>query len=154
MNRLVTIIIICAFVLASVLFAISGTEIYKMNVESETSRTLCETSEYFTDIIRECKDTSAVRTASIGGKIPALILRADRSNSSGEIWYFVYNGYLKKLLICEGQSVSPEKGTDIMSMNYADFSFVTDELLDIYYELPNGEKTSVKICLPDRKGDK
>lgn len=153
MNRIVTVIIICAFVLSSAVLAIMGTEIYKMSTETEASRAVCDTSAYFTDIIRECEDTSSARTASIGGKIPALVLRADTEDNGDEVWYFVYEGNLKKLITGEGQTVSPEEGIDIMPLAYADFVFITDELLDISYKMNSGEDGSVKLYLPGRKGD-
>lgn len=153
MNRIVTVIIICAFTLASIVLAVMGTGIYKMSTDAADSRALCNTSAYFTRIIRECEDTSAVRTASVGGSLPALVLRADAETDADEIWYFTYNGYLRKLPVSEGQSVSPDHGTEIMPLSSSDFVFLKDELLDISFEMENGGKSSVKLYLPDRKGD-
>lgn len=151
MNRIGTVILICSFILSSAILAIMGTEIYKMSIETETSRAICNTSTYFTEVIKACEDTSSVRTASIGGKIPSLVLRAGTEDNGDEIWYFVYDGHLKKLITCEGQAISPEEGNDIMELSYAEFVFITDELLDISYEMKNGDNGSVKIYLPNRK---
>ena len=40
-----------------------------------------------------------------------------------------------------------------MPLAYADFVFITDELLDISYKMNSGEDGSVKLYLPGRKGD-
>ena len=46
----------------------------------------------------------------------------------------------------------PEEGTGIMELQNCDFTFITDDLLEISFETQNGQSASVNICLTGREG--
>lgn len=153
MKRTVTIIMICAFMLVSAVLAALCTGIYRMDSAADASRELRDTCMYFTGIIRGCEDPSSVRTASVGGEIPALVFRSGSDDDVSETWYFAYDGQLRKVRTDEGAAVSPEEGTGVMELQSCDFTFIADDLLEISFGMQNGQTASVNICLPGREGD-
>ena len=152
MKRTVVIIIICAFILFSSVLAALCTGIYRIDSAVGASRELRDVYMYFASMIRSCEDLSSVRTASVGGEIPALVFRTGSDDNVSETWYFTYDGQLQKIRTDEGAAVSPEEGTGIMELQNCDFTFITDDLLEISFETQNGQSASVNICLTGREG--
>ncbi|MDO4485840.1 MAG: DUF4860 domain-containing protein [Bacillota bacterium] len=152
MKKITVIVITSAFIFFSIVLAVLCTGVYKMNSATDACLRLRDASDCFTDIVRACDDISSIRIASVGGEIPALVMAADVSDNADEAWYFTYNGYLRKVLIHEGETVSADSGTEVMELKSSDFTFLADELLEVVFVTSDGQEMSVNIYLPDRKG--
>lgn len=152
MNKIVTVILISVFILFSVVLGAMGAGIYEISADSNAERAINEASAYFTKTIKECEDTSALRTASIEGQIPALVLNAGSETGFEEVWYFAYNGEFKKIYSNKGDVISAQEGTKIMNLKSCDFILLTENLLEITFVTENGHETSMNIYLPEREG--
>lgn len=148
MNKITTIIIICVFILFSIILGAMSVGIYQISADSDAVRKACDTSSYFTKLIKESDDTSTLRTASIEGQIPALVMKVDAK----EVWYFTYNSALRKIYSNEGDTISAANGEKVMDLESSDFVLLQENLLEITFSTQNGQETSMNIYLPDREG--
>ena len=80
------------------------------------------------------------------------MFRTGSDDNVSETWYFKYDGQLQTIRTDEGAAVSPEEGTGIMELQNCDFTFITNDLLEISFETQNGQSASVNICLTGREG--
>lgn len=138
---------LAVFIIAfSILFAVLITDIYESHAAGNTQDELRYASQYFTDIIRRCEDTSQIRTASLGGSVPALVLPQNAQDENGrEIWLFTYEGNLRKSVSAHGDTVSPESGKAVMAMESTDFSILSSGLVSITFHTENNDTMTINV---------
>lgn len=165
-----------AILAVSLILALPGSRVYGNASADEKQRNTFDAAMFFTDRLRHCESFSAVRTASVGGEIPALVItsedgspaaggegsadgtdeKADGSNANDagetETWYFVFDGHLRSSAITPGDNVSPESGDIIMAMESADFRTLKDGLLEISFTTEDGISSAVNISLAGEGG--
>ena len=165
-----------AILAVSLILALPGSRVYGNASADEKQRNTFDAAMFFTDRLRHCESFSDVRTASVGGEIPALVItsedgspaadsegsadgtneKADGSNAKDagetETWYFVFDGHLRSSAITPGDNVSPESGDIIMAMESADFRTLKNGLLEISITTEDGISSAVNISLADEGG--
>ena len=154
-KRINIIILICFIVIttgASIVLALLGTQVYTNATADKSQQAAYDTFAYFTGQLRKCENFSQVRTASLGGKIPALVISSEDSKTSKETWYFEYEGSLKKAVVPSGNTVTAESGEDIMVLNSADFRVTKPGLLEISITTENGDDITFNISFANSGG--
>lgn len=130
-NRIIFIIAIMSiFLIVSLIAAALSVNIYETVGANSSRDKLTEASQYIVDEIRK-SDGSAVRTASVGGDTPALVMSTYKNGTDYETWFFADNGFLKKLTVQKGTAVKKNKGDSIAALTYADFVMLSDDLVEI-----------------------
>lgn len=140
---------------ASIILALLGSKIYKNSAAYKDQQQLYSASSYFTELIRQCEDTSDIRTATLGGKIPALVIASenDKGENTGERWIFVYDNQLKSAKAGVGDAVAPEDGDAVMPLESADFHTLRGSLLEISIITESGKSSSVNLQLTGNGGE-
>ncbi len=181
MNIAVLVFIAAAVLAVSLILALLGSRVYENSAADESQQELCGVTTYFTDRLRECESFSDVRTASLGGEIPALVISSEATGSAGsngssiapdasdgtdgsedaaedlsdairETWYFVYDGQLMLTSVNSGETVSPESGEPVMDLQSANFRVLQNGLLEITVVTNRGERSAINISLADGGG--
>ena len=141
-------VIVIAVTGLSAALAILGSNIYRNSAENRSQQA-------FSAEMRQCTDFSQARTASLGGKLPALVLsRTDET--SGEVretWIYSNNGYLMKNIAAAGKNVDPESGEKIMPMTTADFRVPEPGLIEITMVMKTGESHTIALSLANGAGN-
>lgn len=143
------------FVAASVAVAVLGIKIYGTATAGNYNKDLDKASEYFTEKIRSCENKDNIRTASLGGTVPALVISSETSeeDSEKETWLFVYDGYLKEVNSKKGTQISALSGKEIMPLKSLDFQILNDNLLEINMVSNEDANSVLNICMPDFGGE-
>ena len=133
----------------SAALAILGSNIYRNSAENRSQQAVSDAAGFFTAEIRQCTDFSHVRTASLGGKLPALVLSRsdDASGEVSETWIYSNGEYLMKNDIAAGKNVDPESGEKIMPMTAADFRVLEPGLIEITMVMKTGESHTIALSL-------
>ena len=161
MNTAVLIFLAVAVLAVSLILALLGSRIYENSAADEKQQHTYEALSYFAEQARKCEGSSDMRVASLKGEVPALVLTgsAAQKNSGGdtdesekEMWYFVYDGSLKKVRTDAGTTVSPEAGTVVMPMESAGFRMLRGDLLEITVVTQDGESASINLSFADGGG--
>lgn len=110
---------------------------------------------YFAEQIRQCENNSQVRIATLGGKIPALVLSSENDDNEGsyETWFFTYDGQLCKIKTKPGNTVVPYSGTPVMPLGNVDFHLLQSDLLEVTIITQTGENTTVNLHLAGNGGN-
>lgn len=150
----VTVIVIAVTGISAAL-AILGSNIYRNSAENRALQTFSDAAGFFTAEMRQCTDFSQVRTASLGGKIPALVLSvSDEANGeTSEIWIYSSGGFLRMNVVAAGKNVDPESGERIMPMTAADFRVLQPGLIEITMVMKTGESHTIALSLASGTGN-
>lgn len=153
MERKILIIaaIAAVFILTSVGLGVSGAHIYNTVKLNDARQELSDASDYFSDIIRKA-DGNYIRTASIGGNVPALVIESYRNGKSYETWYFTHNDHLKKVKAEKGSPVTVEEGDNIMDLAHMDVTFLQDDLLELRLTSTDGTSGTFNIHFYNYEG--
>ena len=148
-------VIVIAVTGLSAALAILGSNIYRNSAENRSQQAFSDAVGFFTAEMRQRTDFSQARTASLGGKLPALVLsRTDET--SGEVretWIYSNNGYLMKNIAAAGKNVDPESGEKIMPMTTADFRVPEPGLIEITLVMKTGESHTIALSLANGAGN-
>ena len=139
----------------SAALAILGSNIYKNSAENKSLQDFSDAVGFFTAEMRQCTDFSQVRTASLGGKLPALVL-SKSDEASGEVsetWLYSNGGYLMKNVAAVGKNVDPESGERVMPMTTADFRVLEPGLIEITMVMKNGKSHTIALSLANGSGN-
>lgn len=136
------VVLVAMFALSSVTLAMLGVKVYKTASTDTSSQTLSTASLYFAQKIRQCDNRGSVRTATLSGKVPALVVSSTAGGKNLETWVYVHDGKLKEVTVTKGNKVNPSFGQDVMSLKSVDFEIVDDELLKITMTV-KGNKSSI-----------
>jgi len=117
------------FILTSIGLGILSVHIYDTVKFNDSRQELSDASGYFSDIIRR-SDGCHIRTASIGGSIPALVIESYHNGRYYENWYYTHNDKLKTVKAEKGQAVTAGSGDDIMSLAHMDVVFLQEDLIE------------------------
>ena len=143
-------VIVIAVTGLSTALAILGSNIYRNSAENRSQQAFSDAVGFFTAEMRQCTDFSQARTASLGGKLPALVLsRTDET--SGEVretWI-----YSMKNIAAAGKNVDPESGEKIMPMTTADFRVPEPGLIEITMVMKTGESHTITLSLANGAGN-
>lgn len=150
----ITILVIAAVLITavSIMLALLGTRVYRNSVADRSEQALYDASSYFTHEIRSCESSSQIRVASLGGKLPALVI-ASGEEGGRETWFFTYDGSLRSTSAKPGESVSAETGRAIMPLEAVDFHMLKTDLIEITIIAKTGDSTTLNLHLADNGGD-
>ncbi len=157
----------------SIILALLGINVYKNSTAENAQQSFSEATGFFTAQIRQCTDFTQIRTASLGGDIPALVITADDEASAGssasdntsdtgssddnsadtETWIYTYDNQLRKNTAASGTNVTPESGEVVMAMQYTDFRVLQDGLLEVTLVMPDGDEHTINLSLAVRGGE-
>ena len=151
-NRNVLIVLIAAaFALASLIIGMLSVNIYE-TVGANTSRQeLSYASGYIGDKIRT-SDGNVIRTASLEGETPALVMESYEEGVTYETWFFAAGGFLKELTVVKGDPVSAGQGDNIIVLKSADFAKLSDYLLEIRLVSTESDTCIVNYHVPPYSG--
>lgn len=154
MDIIVLIFLAVAVLAVSLILALLGSRVYENSSADERQQEVCTAAAYFTDRLRECESFSNVRTASLGGERPALVISdtSKASETARETWYFVYDGQLMRTSVDAGKTVSPESGEPVMALKSAAFRILQNGLLEITIVTQAGERSTVNVYIADGGG--
>lgn len=124
------VLIMLIFLIASLVAAALGVNIYETVSANTSKQKLTDAAQYIADEIRK-SDGSAIRTASVGGNTPALVMNTYKNGENVEVWFFADDGFLKRAIVEKGTAVKKNKSKDIVALTYADFVMLADDLLEI-----------------------
>lgn len=124
------ILIMSIFLIASLVAAALSVNIYETVSANTSKQKLTDASQSIINEIRK-SDGSAIRTASVGGDTPALVMTTYRNGENVEIWFFADDGFLKRAIVEKGTAVKKSKSKNITALTYADFVMLADDLLEI-----------------------
>ncbi len=138
----------------SILLALLGTRVYKNSADDKAQQSFCDTAAYFTGIIRQCEESSQIRTASLRGELPALVIsrESDKTGEITESWYFTYNGWLKNAQVPEGSEVTTDSGDTVMPLESVEFHMLDSNLLEIIMVTEAHENAAINLYLPGNGG--
>lgn len=150
----ITVLIISAVLITavSIMLALLGTRVYRNSVADKSEQALYDASAYFTHEIRGCESSSQIRVASLGGKLPALVI-ASGEEGGRETWLFTYDGNLCRTSAKPGESVSAETGQAVMPLEAVDFHMLRSDLIEITIISRTGDSTTLNLHLADNGGD-
>lgn len=142
------------FVAASLTIAILGMNIYGTATSGSSHQELDKAGSYIADKVRRCEDKSLIRTASLEGSLPALVIESKDSDEDEitETWLFTADGYLKELRSKKGSEISSRSGDKIAPLKALDFQISNDNLLEINMSTDEGASSALNICLPELGG--
>lgn len=148
-------VIVIAVTGLSAALSVLGSSIYRNSAENRSLQAFSDAAGFFTAEMRQCTDFSQARTASLGGKIPALVLSSsdDTSGEVSETWLYSNGGYLMKNAADAGKNVDPESGEKIMPMTTADFRVLEPGLIEITMVMKNGESRTIALSLANGAGN-
>lgn len=127
------------FVVLSVSAAIIGVKIYRTVSSDESGYILSDASVYVTNEVKKCENKNTVRTALIGGNIPALVIPDVSSEKEDtELWFYADGGFLKKIEAKKGSEIPVETGQNVVPMKSADFQMIKSGVLEISFTSLDG----------------
>lgn len=141
------VVLVAMFALSSVTLALLGVKVYKTASTDTSSQTLSTASLYFAQKIRQCDNGDSVRTATLSGKVPALVVSSTAGGKNLETWVYVHDGNLKEVTVTKGNKVNPSFGQDVMSLKSVDFEIVDDELLQITMTVKGNKSSTMNLDL-------
>lgn len=151
MHKIFVAALAATFTAAAVVAAALGVSIYGIASSGDMTSSPDSAVSYITEKVRECEDKSDIRTASLGGSIPALVISSDTDGKTRDTWIFAYDGYLKELTADRDTSVSAVSGENIAPIQGADFSILSvssgDSLLQTDMTGSDGKPVSFCISL-------
>ena len=150
-KTLIIAVISAVFILTSIGLGVSGVHIYDTVKLNDSRQELSDASGYFSDIVRKA-DGNYIRTASIGGSVPALVIESYHNGQSYETWYFTYDDHLKKIRAEKGAPVTLEEGDDIMALAHMDVSLLQDDLLELRLTSTDGTSGTFSIHFYNYEG--
>ena len=106
-NKIFIAVLAAAFITTAALTAVLGVNIYSIASSGDMTSSPDSAVSYITEKVRECEDKSNLRTATLGGSIPALVISSDTEENSRDTWIYVYDGYLKELTANATQMYPP-----------------------------------------------
>lgn len=124
------ILIMLIFLIASLVAAAVSVNIYEMVSANTSKQKLTDASQSIVNEIRK-SDGSDIRTASVGGDTPALVMTTYQNGENVEIWFFADEGFLKRAIVEKGTAVKKNKSKNLVALTYADFVMLADDLLEI-----------------------
>ncbi len=143
-------LIMSIFLIVSLVAAALSVNIYEIASANTSKQKLTDASQSIASEIRK-SDGSAIRTASVGGDTPALVMTTYRNGESVEIWLYADDGILKKAVVEKGTAVKKNKSKNIVALTYADFVMLADDLLEI--RLTSEDDTCItNLFLPHYEG--
>ena len=141
------VVLIAMFALSSVTLALLGVKVYKTASTDTSSQTLSTASLYFAQKIRQCDNGDSVRTATLNGQVPALVISSTTGGKDLETWVYAYDGKLKEVTVTKGNKVDPSYGQDVMSLKSVDYEIVDDNLLQITMTVKDGKSSTMNLKL-------
>ena len=96
-NKIFIAVLAAAFITTAALTAVLGVNIYSIASSGDMPSSPDSAVSYITEKVRECEDKSNLRTATLGGSIPALVISSDTEENSRDTWIYVYDGYLREI---------------------------------------------------------
>lgn len=148
------IVLIIVVTVISILLALLGTRVYKNSTDDKAQQSFCDAAAYFTEFTRQCEESSRIRTASLRGELPALVISRE-SGKTGEItesWYFTYGGWLKNANVPEGSEVTADSGDAVMPLESVEFHMLKSNLLEIIMVTEANENAAINLYLPGNGG--
>lgn len=153
-KRDITIAVIsAAFILAAVSAALLGADIYKTVSSSDMLTADDSARSYIARSISSCEDKSGIRTATLGGSQPALVIP---DGDGRETWVYADDGYLTCISAASSEdvtSVPPGKEKRIAPLAGIDFGLTGSGLLTIDMTADDGRDISFCIDLYGYGGD-
>lgn len=151
-HRIFAVSAAAGFAAAAAVAAALGVNIYGIVSSGDMISSPGSAVSYITEKVRECEDKSNIRTASLQGSVPALVISAENeSENTRDTWIFAHDGYLKELTANHDTTVSAFSGKNIVPLRGIDFSLVSvsaeDSILQIDMTDKNGDMLSFCINL-------
>lgn len=148
-NKIFIAVLAAAFITTAALTAVLGVNIYSIASSGDMTSSPDSAVSYITEKVRECEDKSNLRTATLGGSIPALVISSDTEENSRDTWIYVYDGYLKELTAKRDANVSAASGKNIAALQGVDFSLAPassgNSLLQI--DMTGRDSTPLSFCI-------
>ena len=135
------------FAVTALFLITMGSNIYKNTVNSMNENFQARTSfAYLTQKIHQNDESQAV---SIGNfhQCPALILSKTVDNTIYNTYLYEYDGYLKELLVKDGNDISEAAGQNILPITSFQVSMSGNNMIKCNIETLNHKTYSINIAL-------
>ncbi len=142
------------FAVSSMAIVAIGADVYESAVvsmeENYTDRTAYQ---YLTEKLRQYDRDSRIDVATFGDS-DAIVLSESVYDTNYVTYIYLYDGYLRELVIKEGADVAPASGQTVIEADSFNVTKKSDNLINISITCPGRDEISFYIASRTKAGEK